>query len=125
MVVVYCSMTYGYSKDLRKKALEYFDRGHSRSEVCDVFGIHRHTFASWLRIRSSGEDLSPRVNMSGKRPHKIDSERLAAYVETHPNAYLHEIAAVFSVSDVGIMKALRRLGITRKKKPASIRRGMN
>lgn len=118
-----CCMTYGYSKDLREKALEYFDRGHSRSDVCDVFGIHRHTFASWLRLRSSGEDLSPRANMSGKRPHKIDSERLKAYVEADPNAYLHEIAAVFSVSDVGIMKALRRLGITRKKNRPLSREG--
>lgn len=108
-------MSYGYSKDLREKALAYYDRGHSRAEVCDVFGVHRHTFASWMRLRAKGGDVTPRLSQKAKRPHKIDPDKLRAYLAAHPDAYLIEIGRVFKVSDVAILKACRRLGLTRKK----------
>jgi transposase len=111
------AMSYGYSKDLREKALAYYDRGHTRSEVCDVFGIHRHTFSSWLKLRSASQDLTPRISHT-RRPHKIDAERLKACIAERPNAYLWELGELFGVSDVAILKACRRLGITRKKNRA-------
>ena len=64
-------MSYGYSKDLREKALAYYDRGHTRAEVCDVFDVHRHTFASWLKLRAQGGDITPRAHQKPKRPHIV------------------------------------------------------
>ena len=50
------------------------------------------------------------------RPHKkIDPEKLRAYVEEHPDAYQREMAEEFNCSNTAIQKALKRLGITRKK----------
>ena len=46
-------MSYGYSKDLRLKALSYYDRCHLKSLVCEVFGIHRQTLSRWLSLRDS------------------------------------------------------------------------
>jgi transposase len=110
-------MTYGYSDDLRAKALAYYDvSGKSQAEVCAIFGVGVRTFAQWVRLRKAG-DFRRRPQQKPK-PARIDGTALAAYIDAHPDAYFREIALVFAVSDVGILKACRRLGITRKKNSA-------
>jgi len=110
-------MTYGYSDDLRTKALAYYDASEkSQAAVCAIFGIGLRTFAQWVRLRKAG-DFRRRPQQKPK-PAKIDGAALAAYIDAHPDAYFREIAVVFDVSDVGILKACRRLGITRKKNSA-------
>lgn len=113
-------MTYGYSDDLRAKALSYYDTSKkSQAEVCDIFGIGLRTFAQWIKLRKAG-DFRRRPQQKPK-PATIDGAALAAYIDAHPDAYFREIAVVFDVSDVGILKACRRLGITRKKNSAVLR----
>jgi transposase len=107
-------MSYGYSNDLREKVLRYYDRGFSQIEVCEVFEISRATLNNWLVKRKSG-DFSRRNMTVCKSAHKIDEHALREHIRQHPDAYLHEIAAYFKVSDVGVLKACRRLGISRKK----------
>ena len=46
---------------------------------------------------------------------KIDPEKLREILEQSPDAYLKEIAKEFNCSDVAVLKALKRLKITRKK----------
>lgn len=46
---------------------------------------------------------------------KINPQILIEYLEEHPDAYLHEIPAVFSCSEVTICKALKKIGNTKKK----------
>jgi len=111
-------MTYGYSDDLREKALAYYDAsGKSQSEISGIFGIHLRTFAQWVKLRKSG-DFHRRPQQKKRAPLKIDDAALRGYIEAHPDAYFREIAVVFKVSDAGILKACRRLGITRKKNTA-------
>jgi len=113
-------MTYGYSDDLRTKALAYYDASEKlQAAVCAIFGIGLRTFAQWVRLRKAG-DFRRRPQQKPK-PAKIDGAALAAYIDAHPDAYFREIAVVFDVSDVGILKACRRLGITRKKNSALLR----
>ena len=113
-------MTYGYSEDLRKKALLYYDKsGKSHAEVCGIFGVSLRAFAEWIRLRKAG-DFRRRPQQKPK-PSTIDEAALRAYIDAHPDAYFREIAVVFEVSDVGILKACRRLGITRKKNSAVLR----
>ena len=47
---------------------------------------------------------------------KIIPEELIEYVEAHPDAYLKEIAEVFGCHPSSVLKRLRKLGITRKKR---------
>jgi len=58
-------------------------------------------------------------NLEDKKPchifKKPNPEKLKAYVKEHPDAYLKEICEVLGCSDTAVMKALRRLEITRKK----------
>jgi len=114
-------MTYGYSDDLREKALRYYDKGgKSQAEVSDIFGVSHRTFAQWVKLRKSC-DFRRRPQQKRRASTKIESAALRRYIDEHPDAYLREIAVVFKVSDVGILKACRRLGITRKKNTAVLR----
>lgn len=56
-----------------------------------------------------------RLNPPQVKPRKIDDEALLKDVQEHPYDYLYERARRFGCTDMGIHKALKRLGITRKK----------
>ena len=56
-----------YSKDLRLRALDAVDRGLSREEVSELFGISGSTIKRWVRRRREGEDLEPKRSRGRKR----------------------------------------------------------
>ena len=62
-----------YSLDLRKKTLEYIQRGKTWAKAAAVFGITERTVAHWLRKNKEGK-LSPKPRRSS--PSKIDNEKL-------------------------------------------------
>ncbi len=111
-------MTYGYSTDLREKALDYYDRsGKTQAEVSEIFGVGLRTFGHWVRLRKSG-DIRLRATARGKSPHKLDDAAVSAYILQRPDAYLQEMADHFGVHHTSIMRSLTRSGITHKKKSA-------
>jgi len=104
----------GYSIDLRKKVIEYLARGHTMRQARDAFGIGLDTVNRWKQKFARTGDLSyPPPRRSFK---KLDPEKLKAYVEERPDAYLSEIASAFGCCVSAVRKALMRLKITRKKK---------
>jgi transposase len=103
-----------YSIDLRKKVMEFLGRGHSQREARKVFGICLDTVNKWhVRYQQTGS-LDNKYPSSRRR--KLDPEKLIAYVSEHPDAYSQEIGDAFGCSDVAVLKALKRFGITRKKR---------
>lgn len=56
-----------YSKDLRLRVLGAVDRGLSREEISNLFGISRSTIKRWVKRRREGEDLEPRHSTGRKR----------------------------------------------------------
>ena len=109
-------MPNGYSNDLRKRVLSYYDANHKQEATCEVFGISRATLTAWLKLRrdTGSADLRPRPQV--RRSRKLDTAALTAYIEQHPDAYLREIAAVFKVSVSTVWLACEREQITRKKR---------
>jgi transposase len=104
-----------YSTDLREKAMEYLEKGHSMSQAADAFGVSVYTINNWkqkLKETGSLEDEPRRPTFR-----KLDPESLRAHVGEHPDAYLKEMGEAFDCSGTAVFKALRRLKITRKKKP--------
>ena len=103
-----------YSVDFREKVIEFIKKGHSQREASKVFGVHQETVNQWhQQYRKTGS--------LGKKPYhrsfrKLDPEKLSAYVNEHPDAYLKEIGEAFDCSDVAVLKAFKRLGITHKKR---------
>jgi len=95
------------------KVMEYIEAGHSQREARDTFHISLAAVNRWSqRYQSTGkvEDKKPCRTFK-----KLDPEKLKAYVQEHPDAYLQEIGDAFGCSDTAVLKAFKRLGITRKK----------
>jgi transposase len=107
-----------YSKDLRKKVIAYLLDGHTQREARDVFRISLTAINRWNQLYTKTgklEDKKPQRTFK-----KLDPEKLKEYVKEHPDAYLQEIGDAFGCSDTAVMKAFRRLGITRKKRQSGI-----
>ena len=105
-----------YSEDYRKRAVEYYLEGKTQAEVLAVFKIYPGTFRDW-RIRLSSGSLKPNYPKT-RAPRKLVPGELLRYVEEHPDAFLREIGEHFGCSDVAVGKALKKLGVTRKKNAA-------
>ena len=107
-----------YDEKYRKRTLEYRQEGHTLEQTSKVFKVAIITIRKWEKqLREEGNLKKHAV----KRPfRKIDPEKLMEHVKLHPDDYLREIAQVFNCSESGIRKALKRLKITRKKRPRDI-----
>jgi transposase len=105
-----------YDERYRKRAVEYRLEGNSIEKTAKTFKIGESTLKEWVRrYKESGEIKNKPLN----RPHKkIDPKELELFVEKHPDAYLVEMAEAFGCTEAGIRKALKRLKITRKKRPS-------
>ena len=107
-----------YSEDLRKRTIEYLQKGNSQCEAAKVFGISLSTVNAWHQKYKKTGSLK---NKKPKRKHKkLDPEKLKAYINEHPDAYLKEIGQAFACNESAVRKALKRLGIIRKKRPRDI-----
>jgi transposase len=102
-----------YDVKFRRRALEYWAEGHTKAETAAVFSVGTSTLQTRKSQLNQTGKLEAKVRETPWR--KIDPEKLLAYVAERPDAYQHEIAAAFGVRLFAIQKALKRLGITRKK----------
>lgn len=99
-----------YSEHFRRKVLAKLEEGYSIRAVATQFEIDKNTILSWKK-RIAIKRTRPR------KPSKIDPEALRADVEQYPDDYQYERAVRFSCSASSIGDALKRLGITFKKRP--------
>lgn len=103
-----------YSNDLRKKIIEFIDKGNSVAEASKVFGITKPTIYRWLK------KLKYEGSLSDKPPKrtwkKIDPKRLIVFVKQYPDFTLSEYAKHFKTSAMAICRSLKKLKITRKKR---------
>ena len=101
-------MTYGYSDDLRRAALNYYDSENiTQKQVCTIFGLSLRAFSNWIRLRKQG-NYSRRVNQQKKGATKIDESKLREYIQQNPDAYNHEIGEHFGVHSTTIHYACKR-----------------
>jgi len=103
----------GYDIKFRQRVIDYLSEGHTEKETAATFKVSTFTIWKWKSMLNESGTLAPKKRKETWR--KIDPEKLCKYVEEHPDAYQHEIAAAFGVRLFAIQKALKRLGITRKK----------
>ena len=90
--------------------------GGSQAEAARRFEVSLWCVRDW-RAR---KDLRPRQR-GVARPRKLNLDRLRAHVRQHPDATLQEHAAFCGVDRSVVGKALKRMRITRKKRPSSIK----
>jgi len=104
----------GYDKKFKEQVLKHLSKGHTQESTSKLFGVVTTTIKEWKRRVEKGEGLAPKIRQ--RSPKKIDPEKLRAYMELHPDAYEREIATEFNCVRSAVQKALKKLGITRKKR---------
>jgi transposase len=115
-----------YSKDLRLRVLEAVDRGVSRKEVANLFGVSLSTIKRYIKRRRAGEDLEPRPSTGRKRRILATSEEkrvLWEQLEKNDEATLERHCELWEqkrgvrVSLATMSRAIRnKLGWTLKKR---------
>ena len=102
-----------YDRDLRLRAIKYTEEGYTLAQAAEISKVNIGTLIGWRkRYKATGD-----VKMKIRRPvnKKIIPEELIEYVETHPDAYLKEIAEVFGCHPSSVLKRLQKLRLREKK----------
>lgn len=102
------------SKDLRIATVKYRLNGHTLVETAKVFGVGKTAVNRWEKQYKETGDLSNKQFKRGFK--KIDPEKLKTYIHKNPDATQKEMAKKFCCAISAICKALKRNGITRKKR---------
>ena len=79
-----------YSKDYRKRTIEYRQAGYSLEATHQVFKVSKSTIQKWEKQLKETGDLDKKELHRSFR--KIDPEKLKMYVAQHPEAYQSEMA---------------------------------
>jgi transposase len=102
-----------YDIKYRLRAIEYWGAGNSKRKTAEVFKVSTSTLQQWKFMLNESGTLAPKkLNRTWR---KINPTKLRQYIESHPDAYLREIASEFDCSIHAIEKALARMKISRKK----------
>lgn len=120
-------MSNAYSYDLRTKAIEAIDRGERKIAVCRMFKISRNTLDLWLERKAETGDYQAVTHYQKGCRHKItDWEHFAEFVQEHGDKTQAQMAQLWGegVTQQNISDALKKLGVSRKKRPTAIRNVM-
>lgn len=98
-----------YSLDLRKKVVEYVERGGGVTKATQIFQVSRASIYRWL----NRENLE--ATKVKRRQGKLNWEALKEDVKENPQHRLIDRAVKFKVQPSAILYALRQMKITRKK----------
>lgn len=116
-----------YSYDLRTKAIEAVKRGEGKTAVCRTLQISRNTLDLWLKRELATGDYQAVTGFQTGNRHKItDWERFRAFVQQHGGKTQGEMARLWgdNVTQQNISDALKKLGISRKKRHTATKNGM-
>ncbi len=103
-----------YSVDFREKAIEYWNKGHTKEELYEAFGIYPSRVNDWKRLLRETGTLETQYRETRNR--KISPVRLEQELERNPDLTLPELAKIFNCTKQAVDAACKRLKITRKKR---------
>ena len=104
------------SRDLRQRVVEFVRGGGSKAEAARRFKVGEASVYRWLKPGGlTYQRPGPR------RARTLDWDTLRRHVEEHPDRTQAERARHFHVSRHCIWNALRKLGVTHKKKTGLFR----
>jgi len=107
-----------YSKDLKKRVIDFIKSGGSKAKASKIYTISRSTIYIWM----SQDDAYQARKPGPKDSRKFSRLALKQEIDAKPDSLLKELAEKFNVSMNAISHALRRLGIVRKKRPSATRK---
>jgi hypothetical protein len=106
-----------YNKHYRTRVVEYVLDGHTQEEASSVFKVGVASINRWLSSYKASGSTGGGYMVGDRGYKKIAPDKLIAYMDAHPDAFLKEIAQEFSCCIEAARKALARNNYTRKKRP--------
>jgi transposase len=104
-----------YSDDLRRKLIQAWQHWDgNQQELADEWGVSRSWLQKVLRRWWKTGDTQAAPYRHGPVS-RVKAQRLAALVQAHPDATLAELGRPLRVSAPTVCRALRQLGLPRKK----------
>jgi len=109
--------------DLRQRVVAAYQNGEgTQAELAETYGVSVAWIEKLLRMKRETGSIAPKPHGGGQRP-KISgkkAKRLREIVEETPDATLEELLDKCGVdgSIMCVFRALKRMGITRKKSPS-------
>jgi len=117
-----------YSHDLRQKALAAVKRGERKLDVSQMLHISRNTLDAWLKREAQTGDCGAITQYQRGCRHKItDWSKFREFVQQHGDKTQGQLATLWGdhVTQQNISEALRKIGVSRKKRLMGIKHGTN
>src|SRR5215510_975405 len=108
-----------YDKKYRERVICYVQEGHTQGETSIVFDVGTSTIKRWFAEYKATGTPGGGYRTGKRHAKKTHPEKLAAYMEAHPDALLKEVAKELSCCVAAVSKALARDHYTRKKRSGS------
>jgi transposase len=106
-----------YSIDYKRRTVAFKDEGHTFKELKEAFTIPPETYYLWKeKIENGCYDRK----IIRERTRNIDKHELKQALIEKPDAYVGELAEQFGCTAAAVFYALKKLNITRKKRPVPI-----
>ena len=112
-----------YSEDLRQKAIAAVERGERKTAVSRMLKISRNTLDLWLKRKAETGSAQAITHYQQGNRHKItDWQQFGEFVQAHGGKTQGQMAKLWgdNVSQQNISDALRKLGVSRKKRRTAI-----
>ncbi len=113
-----------YSEDLRQKAIAAVERGERKSDVSRMLHISRNTLDLWWKRKEQTGNCQAITHYQQGNRHKItDWQKFREFAKQHGGKTQGQMALLWgdNVSQQNISDALRKLGLSRKKKLTDIK----
>lgn len=118
------SMPAPHSYDLRKRAMKHLERHGSATLTSETFGISRSILYDWKKRKKETGDIRAKEGYQNGYGHKIvDLRKFQQEVENNSGLSLPGIIkkSGIKMSTMTCSRALKKLGMTRKKRPLGIK----
>lgn len=112
-----------YGMQIQELFMEHRKSWKTLLWISEAMNISMNTLKEWWVKLKRGEDLWDKRSLNGKQK-TFSDEALTLYIENNINATLKDIGDHFSVSDVAILKRLRSMNYSYKKKRWGTKKGM-
>ena len=117
-----------YSYDLRQKVIQAIElSGMSQHQAAMTFQISRSTINLWCQRQALTGDCKAKPNLPQGNGHKItDWEKFREFAKVNGEKTQVEMAKLWDgeISDRTISRALKKIGLTRKKKLMGIEKDL-
>jgi transposase len=116
-----------YSNDLRKRVMKHYELHGCATLTSQVFNISRGIIYHWKKLKDETGDIKPRENYQRGHGHKIvDLDKFEEMVKANSGLTLEKLTEKSGI-EMSIMtcsRALKKLNITRKKRPTALKSAM-